>query len=247
MSRIRPPLTTSMTGPVTTPSSSLIALDVAPGPLVLGPLLGQDQAAFLVLLREDEGLDLVAQRHDLVGVDVVADRQLAAGDHALGLVADVEQDLVPVDLDDRALDDLAVLDRHERAVDGVLEAAAEVVVGDLAGGVGAVFGEGAEAAAGGVGGFGVGLGGGGQGVVGQGSRPSGSRGRESGRAAAGRREAPDRLHPGSGPGHGRRATSRSSGRSMVGGPRGVGAGRDRPEVLDLEAGGARPAAAARGA
>ena len=37
-------------------------LDRAPGPLVLGPLLGQDQAAFLVLLLEDEGLDLVAER-----------------------------------------------------------------------------------------------------------------------------------------------------------------------------------------
>jgi hypothetical protein len=36
--------------------------------------------------------------------------QLAAGDDALGLVADVEQDLVLVDLDDRAVDDLAVFD-----------------------------------------------------------------------------------------------------------------------------------------
>ena len=117
MSRIRPPLTTSMTGPETTPSSSLIFSIVAPGPLVLGPLLGQDQPAFLVLLLEDEGLDLVAERHDLGGVDVVADRQLAAGDHALGLVADVEQDLVLVDLDDRALDDLAVLDLDHGAGD----------------------------------------------------------------------------------------------------------------------------------
>ena len=35
----------------------LLLLDVAPGPLVLGPLLGQDQPAVLVLLLEDEGLD----------------------------------------------------------------------------------------------------------------------------------------------------------------------------------------------
>ena len=35
-------------------------LDRAPGALVLGALLGQDQAAFLVLLLEDQGLDLVA-------------------------------------------------------------------------------------------------------------------------------------------------------------------------------------------
>ena len=77
-------------------------LDGAPGPLVLRPLLRQDQAALLVLLLEDERLESVAQRHDLGGVDVVADRQLARRDDALGLVADVEQDLVLVDLDDRA-------------------------------------------------------------------------------------------------------------------------------------------------
>src|SRR5690606_11514840 len=35
-------------------------LDVAPGALVLCTLLGQDEAAFLVLLLEDEGFDLVA-------------------------------------------------------------------------------------------------------------------------------------------------------------------------------------------
>ena len=75
-------------------------LDRAPGALVLRTLLGQDQTAFLVLLLEDEGLDLVADLDDLAGVDVVLDGQLARGDDALGLVADVEQDLVPVDLDD---------------------------------------------------------------------------------------------------------------------------------------------------
>ena len=75
-------------------------LDRAPGALVLRALLGQDQAAFLVLLLEDQGLDLVADLDDLVGVDVVLDGQLARGDDALGLVADVEQDLVAVDLDD---------------------------------------------------------------------------------------------------------------------------------------------------
>ena len=84
---------------------------------------------------EDERLDLVAEADDLGRVDVVADRQLAAGDHALGLVADVEQDLVLVDLDHRALDDLAVLDVDHGAGDGVLEAAFEVVGGDLAGDV----------------------------------------------------------------------------------------------------------------
>ncbi len=78
-------------------------LDRAPGALVLGALLGQDEPALLVLLLEDEGLDVVADADDLVGVDVVADRELTGGDDALGLEADVEQDLVLVDLDHRAL------------------------------------------------------------------------------------------------------------------------------------------------
>ena len=54
-------------------------LDRAPGALVLGALLGQDQPAFLVLLLEDEGLDLVADADHLAGVDVVLDRELLEG------------------------------------------------------------------------------------------------------------------------------------------------------------------------
>jgi hypothetical protein len=69
-------------------------LDGAPCTLVLRTLLRQDQAAFLVLLGEDERLDGVAQRDDLVRVDVVADAQLASRDDTLALVADVEQHLV---------------------------------------------------------------------------------------------------------------------------------------------------------
>ena len=109
-------------------------LDRAPGPLVLGPLLGQDQAAFLVLLLEDKGLDLVTDRDDLVGVDLVADRELPVGDDALGLVADVEQDLVPVDLDHRAGHQLTVLDVDHGRGHGVVQGhATEVVLDDLAG------------------------------------------------------------------------------------------------------------------
>ena len=110
-------------------------LDRAPGALVLGALLGQDQPALLVLLLEDQGLDLVADGDDLAGVDVVLDRQLARGDDALGLVADVEQDLVPVDLDDGAFDDVAVVEVLDGLVDGGEEVlgAADVVDGDLRG------------------------------------------------------------------------------------------------------------------
>ena len=78
-------------------------LDRAPGTLVLRALLGQDEAAFLVLLGEDEGLDGVADVDNVVGVGVVTDGKLAGGNHAFGLVTDVEENLVTVDLDDDAL------------------------------------------------------------------------------------------------------------------------------------------------
>ena len=48
-------------------------------PRALRALLGQDQPALLVLLLENEGLDELANRHDLGGVDVVLDRELARG------------------------------------------------------------------------------------------------------------------------------------------------------------------------
>src|SRR3712207_5231014 len=110
-------------------------LDRAPGAFVLRALLGQDQPALLVLLLEDQRLDLVADGDDLGGVDVVLDRQLARGDDALGLVADVEQDLVPVHLDDGAGDDVAVVEVFDRFVDRGEEVlgAADVVDGDLRG------------------------------------------------------------------------------------------------------------------
>ena len=119
----------------------LLLLDRAPGALVLRALLGQDQPAFLVLLLENQGLDLVADGNDLGGVDIVLDRQLARGDDALGLVADVEQDLVPVDLDDGALDDVAVIEGLDGAVDGGKQFfdRTDVVDRDLRGGAGRSF------------------------------------------------------------------------------------------------------------
>src|SRR5665811_346306 len=75
-------------------------LERAPGALVLGALLGQDQPTLLVLLLQDEGLDVVAHFDDVVRVDVVLDREFARGNDTLGLVADVEQNLIAVDLDD---------------------------------------------------------------------------------------------------------------------------------------------------
>src|ERR1700729_527000 len=95
----------------------LDALDGAPRALVLRPLLGQDQAAFFVFLLEDKRLDLLTGLNDLVRVDVVLDRQLTRGDDPLRLVADIEQDLISIDLDDGALDDIAVVEVLDGQVD----------------------------------------------------------------------------------------------------------------------------------
>ena len=91
-------------------------LDAAPRLLEAGALLGQDQAAVLVLLGEDERVDLLAELDLVGGVDRLADRQLVGGDDALGLVADVDEHLVLVDADDLAGDDVALLERRERGV-----------------------------------------------------------------------------------------------------------------------------------
>src|SRR5580700_933886 len=100
-------------------------LDRAPRALVLGALLGQDQAAFLVLLLQDQGLDVLAALDDVMRIYVVLDRQLTGRDYALGFIADVEQDLVPVDLDDRPLDDVAVIE----ILDGLVDRGEEGLLG----------------------------------------------------------------------------------------------------------------------
>src|SRR5439155_11575231 len=58
------------------------------------------------------------------------DRQLLRGDDAFGLVADVEEDLVAVDLDHLALDEVAVLEFLEALLDGADQLlGSEVVLG----------------------------------------------------------------------------------------------------------------------
>ncbi len=61
------------------------------------------------------------------------DGQLAGGDDALGLVADVEENLVAVDLDDRAFDNVTVIEVLDGGVDGGKEVlfGADVVDGNL--------------------------------------------------------------------------------------------------------------------
>jgi hypothetical protein len=91
-------------------------LDATPGLLEPSALLGQDQTAVLVLLGEDQRVDLFAERNLVGGIDRLADRQLARGDDALGLVTDVDQDLVVVDAHDVAGDDVALGEGVQRRV-----------------------------------------------------------------------------------------------------------------------------------
>ena len=92
------------------------ALDALPGHFEARPLLREDQTPLGILLRHHERVDLVAEV-DLVGrVDRAADRELRDGDDALGLVADVDEDLVLVDADDLAPHDLPLVDDGERRV-----------------------------------------------------------------------------------------------------------------------------------
>jgi hypothetical protein len=113
-------------------------LDVAPCTLVLSALLRQDEAAFFVFLLQDEGLDGVADLDDLARVDVVLDGELAGGDYTLGLVTDVEEDLVTIDLDDGSLDEVSVVEKLQRLFDRCKEVfcGSDVIDRDLLGRLG---------------------------------------------------------------------------------------------------------------
>ncbi len=110
-------------------------LDGAPRPLVLRALLREDQPALFVLLLEDQGFDVVTDCDDIGRIHVVLDRQFARRNDTFGLIADVEQDLVPVDLDDGAFDNVAVIE----VLDGLIDRGEErflrsdIVDGDLVG------------------------------------------------------------------------------------------------------------------
>ena len=51
-------------------------LNLNPSTLVLSTLLGEDETTVLVLLLENQGLELIAQRYDLRGISILADRKL---------------------------------------------------------------------------------------------------------------------------------------------------------------------------
>jgi len=84
--------------------------DAPPCLLEARPLLGHDQPAILILLGQDEGIDLLSHGDLVMGIDRLADRQLVGRDDALGLVSDIDQDLVVVDAHDVPGDHLALVE-----------------------------------------------------------------------------------------------------------------------------------------
>src|SRR5436190_697304 len=92
------------------------SLDPLPRQFEARSLLGQDQAAFRVLLREDERVDLLADLNLVRGIDGAANRQLRNRDDTLRLVADVDENLVLVDTHDGAVHDLPLVDLGESGV-----------------------------------------------------------------------------------------------------------------------------------
>ena len=115
-SMIRPPLTTSITVPSTGSPDSAAAS--------IRRHAFSKRARFLDMIRRPSWSSLVRTSastsspsvHLVVRVDRLADRQLVGRDDALGLVADVDEDLVLVDPHDVAGDDLALLDRAQGRV-----------------------------------------------------------------------------------------------------------------------------------
>ena len=100
---------------------------------VLCALLGQNQTAFLVFLGDDKSLNSVADLDDFVRINVLLDGKLTGGNDALSLVADVEQDLVVIDLDDGTFDQITITEVLDGGIDCLDEVlfGADVVDGDL--------------------------------------------------------------------------------------------------------------------
>ena len=82
----------------------------APGALILGALLGKNQTTFLVLLLQHKCLNRITDGNHLSGINVVLDGQFTGGDDAFGFIADVEEYLVSVNLDDDAFNDVSIVE-----------------------------------------------------------------------------------------------------------------------------------------
>ena len=140
-----PPLTTSMTTPFTTSSRFFSSSMLLHAFSYWARFLERTRRPSLSSFCRTRHSIVLADRDDLGGVDVVADGELARGDDALGLEADVEQDFVVVDLDDGAGDEVAVFELEDAVADEGGEVGADhVVFGDDARDVVPVFVKGAH-------------------------------------------------------------------------------------------------------
>ena len=101
-------------------------------------LLGEDEAAFLVLLGQNQCINFVANLDDLARIDIVLDGKFARRNHTFGFVADVEQYLVAVNLNDGTFHDIAIVEVLDGCVDCGEEvlSGANVIDGNLRGFVG---------------------------------------------------------------------------------------------------------------
>ena len=88
-------------------------LDLVPNLHLLGFFAREDDVAFTILGALEQHVDDVAGLHGDLAVLV---EELADGDDAFGLVADVDDDFRRGDLEHRALDDLAFRDVAEAAI-----------------------------------------------------------------------------------------------------------------------------------
>src|SRR5665648_156260 len=90
--------------------------DPLPGTFETGTLLREDQTPIGVFLGHDQGVDHVAQIDLFAGVHRLTDRELVGRNHALALVADVDQHLVFVDADQSAGNDLTLFEGDHHGI-----------------------------------------------------------------------------------------------------------------------------------
>ena len=108
-------------------------LNRAPRPLILRALLRQNQTTFLVLLLQNKRLHPVPDPHDLIRIHIVLDRQLPGRDYPLRLIPNIQQHLIPVDLDDRPLNNVPIIEILDRLIDRRQEilGRTNIIQGDL--------------------------------------------------------------------------------------------------------------------